>query len=260
MPKRRGICAVPDCGKPHQAKGYCELHYRRSLLRDGNVANPEPRKIGYLNTGERMLGSGMYNRWRDFKYGRGYPAVKEWHDDFWVFYAAVGDRPSKQHRLYPIDRTAPLGPDNFEWRFVVSVEKREGEDPRDTRRRRSDEQKKFFGTTQLDSQLRKKFGAAFGLVDLKLMLAAQQNLCAICGEPETARGRKGGMKVLAVDHDHQTMKVRALLCQACNRMLGYARDNRAILLSAVAYLDKHEAKAYPIKERAHADGKIRGHS
>lgn len=246
MPKRRGICAVPDCGQPHQAKGYCELHYRRLLLK-GTIEPPDPRKTGYLKNGERMLGSGLYVRWRDFKYGRGFPAVKEWHDDFWVFYADVGDRPSKQHRLYPVDRRLPLGPSNFEWRYVVSVDKKTGEDPRATRRRVSEARKEFFGTTQLDSQLRKKFGADFGLADLKKMLLAQKGLCVICGEPETARGRKGGTKLLAVDHDHQTNKVRELLCQACNRMLGYARDNRAILLAGVAYLDKHEAKAYPIR-------------
>ena len=243
MSRTKGICAVPHCGQPHQAKGYCELHYRRLLLK-GTTADPTPRKTGYLNNGERMLGSGLYVRWRDFKYGRGFPAVQEWHEDFWAFYACVGDRPSKQHRLYPVDRTKPLGPDNFEWRYVVDMPTQEGEDPRARRRRYEQERKKVFGTTQLDSQLRKKFGADFGLADLKRLIEKQKGLCAVCGKPETTRGRKGGVKLLAVDHDHQTKKVRELLCQACNRMLGYARDDREILLKAADYLDKHGSKAY----------------
>ncbi|RPJ39998.1 MAG: hypothetical protein EHM35_00780 [Planctomycetaceae bacterium] len=46
------------------------------------------------------------------------------------------------------------------------------------------------------------------------MLLAQNGVCAICGKPPSED------KSLAVDHDHKTGQVRALLCHVCNRQLG----------------------------------------
>lgn len=58
-------------------------------------------------------------------------------------------------------------------------------------------------------------------------LAKDQNyLCRICTEEE----------VKVVDHCHATNRVRGLLCYKCNNLLGMAKDNTNILLSAVEYL------------------------
>jgi len=66
------------------------------------------------------------------------------------------------------------------------------------------------------------------------MLDNQGGLCAICCKP-LVPGR-----LTHVDHSHDTGKVRGLLCEKCNPLLGYARDDRDILLSAVDYLDATE--------------------
>ncbi len=63
-------------------------------------------------------------------------------------------------------------------------------------------------------------------------ITAQNNLCAICGD------KKEG-KVLCVDHDHKTGKVRGLLCGNCNIGLGNLKDNIQILQSAIEYLQKY---------------------
>lgn len=47
----------------------------------------------------------------------------------------------------------------------------------------------------------------------------------------------GKKKKLCIDHDHQTGKVRGLLCEACNSMLGMARDNVETLKKAIQYLE-----------------------
>jgi hypothetical protein len=66
------------------------------------------------------------------------------------------------------------------------------------------------------------------------MLAGQNGLCAICCRPP-------GKKSLAPDHDHQTGKVRALLCSKCNCGLGCLNDDSGLLRRAAEYLDRHSS-------------------
>lgn len=47
---------------------------------------------------------------------------------------------------------------------------------------------------------------------------------------------------LVVDHDHGTGKMRGKLCQPCNALIGMAKDDQDILLSAVDYLGRHVDK------------------
>lgn len=61
--------------------------------------------------------------------------------------------------------------------------------------------------------------------ELKKWLADQKS-CMICGKAEK----------LVVDHDHETGKVRGLLCNHCNRGLGHFRDNTQFLEDAIKYL------------------------
>ena len=51
------------------------------------------------------------------------------------------------------------------------------------------------------------------------MVEKQKNLCAICFEGESRIGRTGEITSLCIDCDHETNKVRALLCHNCNLLL-----------------------------------------
>ena len=62
--------------------------------------------------------------------------------------------------------------------------------------------------------------------------------CAICGQVETAVSRTGRPKSIAVDHDHDTGRIRGVLCDRCNRALGYLRDNPDLLRRAADYLER----------------------
>lgn len=64
------------------------------------------------------------------------------------------------------------------------------------------------------------------------MLAGQNGACAIC-ETTEPEGRYG---VFAVDHDHQTGKVRGILCSKCNSALGQMGDNEEGVLKFLHYL------------------------
>ena len=63
------------------------------------------------------------------------------------------------------------------------------------------------------------------------MLEKQGGGCMICGVKIP-----GGKGRFHVDHDHQTNKIRGLLCCHCNRLLGAAKDNIEILAGAIMYL------------------------
>lgn len=81
---------------------------------------------------------------------------------------------------------------------------------------------------------RNRYGISLLVYDT--LLEKQNNVCAICFQPERGKNTKGVIKPLAVDHCHQTGKVRGLLCSHCNSILGQAKDNIETLASAIQYL------------------------
>lgn len=62
--------------------------------------------------------------------------------------------------------------------------------------------------------------------------------CMICGITEEEIDKK-----LDVDHCHNSGKVRGILCNPCNNMIGHAKDNLAVLQAAVTYLEEN-ARGY----------------
>ena len=68
------------------------------------------------------------------------------------------------------------------------------------------------------------------------MLATQGFACKICGCQETHRTKDGELKELAVDHCHKTNVVRGLLCQNCNVAIGKFKEDIAIIINAIKYL------------------------
>ena len=75
------------------------------------------------------------------------------------------------------------------------------------------------------------------------LLKQQNGKCAICGKPESENRNKK----LHIDHDHETGKVRALLCNNCNRGLGLLGDSKENLMALVSYLDKFQPTNPPSK-------------
>jgi hypothetical protein len=72
------------------------------------------------------------------------------------------------------------------------------------------------------------------------MLREQGGVCAICGQTERhCDGLSGKLKDLAIDHDHVTGAIRALLCSACNTAIGLFNDDDALLAKAQSYVLYH---------------------
>lgn len=76
-------------------------------------------------------------------------------------------------------------------------------------------------------------------------LLSQEGRCPICGlSASETKGRNPGR--LNVDHDHETMVIRGLLCGPCNLILGQAHDDPNILLAAAAYLIRYSETAISV--------------
>jgi hypothetical protein len=88
-----------------------------------------------------------------------------------------------------------------------------------------------------DNNFRSKYGIS--VVDFNKRLEEQSNQCSICGIKLTKSvDRKSPIRACQ-DHDHKTDRLRDILCNRCNLMLGYADDNIDILEKAIAYLQRH---------------------
>ena len=65
------------------------------------------------------------------------------------------------------------------------------------------------------------------------MFEKQKGCCAICEKHQSQFKAK-----LCVDHNHETGKVRGLLCPSCNHLL-IALENKNFCLKATFYLEKY---------------------
>ena len=87
-----------------------------------------------------------------------------------------------------------------------------------------------YNQMHLKSRLKRHYNLT--LQQFNQMLEQQKGVCAICRQPETFKNRK----YLTIDHNHQTGKIRGLLCHNCNLLLGHSKENLATLYAAISYL------------------------
>ena len=78
-------------------------------------------------------------------------------------------------------------------------------------------------------RLKKEYGIT--VEDYNNMFTSQNGECKICQTHQ-----KDLKKRLAVDHCHETGKVRGLLCQKCNLGIGHLNDSVSLLEKALSYL------------------------
>lgn len=67
------------------------------------------------------------------------------------------------------------------------------------------------------------------LVDMNVKCGGR---CQVCGDPPSGRTKR-----LHIDHDHQTGRVRGLLCGPCNLAIGKLKDSPELLRRAASYLE-----------------------
>jgi len=74
------------------------------------------------------------------------------------------------------------------------------------------------------------------------MVADQNGVCEICGQPPAERKVRGGgiATRLCVDHNHNTGEVRKLLCAECNLIVGHVENKIHLIPKILDYLKEHE--------------------
>jgi hypothetical protein len=116
---------------------------------------------------------------------------------------------------------------------------REAENP-DLRERRLQSQRKYkakyWTPERRQAALEKRRKKIYGLEesDVRAIIAAQKQVCAICHQPFAVKSPRWPEGV--IDHCHYTGQVRGVLCSPCNLILGHAKDNPDVIENAALYL------------------------
>lgn len=118
-------------------------------------------------------------------------------------------------------------------------------------RRRRDAQRRFVKKhPERRMQISRKHYYGISSVEYDLKKKKQKNRCGLCGKKEKHIDRRTKRpRSLSVDHDHETNRVRDLLCGNCNRGLGLFFDNVELLLKAIQYLKKHKGVQWRIRKK-----------
>ena len=96
--------------------------------------------------------------------------------------------------------------------------------------RRSTQYRKYraaYKDRDRNQRLKRNYGIT--IEEYNNLLSSQGEVCAIC--KVTPNGR-----ALDVDHDHETGRIRGLLCMDCNVSLGRFKEDPDLLLTAMGYL------------------------
>ena len=125
-------------------------------------------------------------------------------------------------------RRTPTGKESTRLYRLKHPEKNNGESPE----KRKSHLKTRYGITDLDYYR---------------ILAEQGGGCAVCSTRSPNNGK--GDRWFDVDHDHETGKVRGLLCRNCNLTLGVLERKRSLLLKLEVYLVERDARRRPLATR-----------
>lgn len=88
----------------------------------------------------------------------------------------------------------------------------------------------------INQQLRNRYDIGFS--DYLEILISQSNSCGICRNPipDILKLSASERRLIHVDHNHTTQKVRGILCNKCNLAIGLLKDDPIIILAAYKYI------------------------
>lgn len=249
LDERKPKCSIEDCGEPSHIKDLCQLHYDRQR-RTGTTDLLPKRQVIKLkcaieecerNSHCRGWCELHYERWR--RHGdpekviidRRAPRIEPADIDIEAKICSTCKRRLPLHAFYRRAKTV----DGLMYRCKDccndAVRKRYAEDENFREHRKELEEKyrpSVYERRKQREQVRNINKYGLTIEEFNALSEAQNNVCAICGQPPRGKTR------LSVDHDHETRRVRGLLCDPCNTGLGMFKDSPELLTAAIAYLTK----------------------
>ena len=220
MPQK---CHVINCNYPAIAKDLCNTHYKR-VWRHGSA------DVGRPNDWGNREKHPMYRTWCGLRRYHYLDMDQSWKEDFWAFVKDVPEKNGTSKACRP-DKSKPWSKKNFYWKENRSNAEDRKQYMREWQRKSRAANRNYY----LDIDIRKKYGVT--LQWYEETFSRQNGVCAICKQPESSV-IKGKVIAMPIDHDHNTGKVRGLLCTKCNRGIGLFRDDINLLKSAIEYLQK----------------------
>lgn len=153
---------------------------------------------------------------------------KEYRHQYWL----------KNKEKIKLKRQTPEYKANQRKSYVKNIEKiaayRKKYDATHKEQRKARDAKNF--DNRKDKRLQYYYGIS--LSEYNALIAAQENCCVICKVKFNSDGYKSRPHL---DHNHSTGKIRQILCNNCNSLIGYAQENVEVLTSAIDYLNKHRS-------------------
>ncbi|MEK6881646.1 MAG: endonuclease VII domain-containing protein [Nanoarchaeota archaeon] len=167
---------------------------------------------------------------------------KEWHQKYYI----KNKDKIKKYQLENRDKTRKNGKtyrERYKEKIKISNEnyrqKHREEIRENSKKYRQNNKEKYNTEYYRKRDLKKKYG--IDIIKYNEISKKQKNVCAICVNSEKDKDYKTKIiRQLAVDHNHETGKVRGLLCSKCNKALGLFKDNIEILEKAIKYLKLYE--------------------
>lgn len=218
-------CHVHNCQKPSVSKGLCDTH-RKRVARHGTIEQTRPADWGAKEKHPK------YKAWCSLRRYHRDAIPATWAADFWAFAADTPEKPEGRVASQRADSSKPWGVGNFYWKEPIVTGAKRAQNAA-YMREYSRKMRAFNPEYHKSAQLKRLYGITIDRYNE--MLEAQDGVCAICGKAE-GNEIQGKAVSLAIDHDHATGAIRALLCSNCNRGLGLFNDDITLLAKAQAYV------------------------
>ena len=245
------ICTVEGCVETIRCKGLCKFHYQRHLE---GIAFDAPRNISRegpcLVSGcprprrSRGLCAPHYERGRTRAScpacGNSMKASSATCDP--CRRAAIAAQLPTEKKCRQCDRTLPMSAYSFrrsregaaKWRSRCKECERTDARLRAKTADRGDRSKERLSVPYVGLRgYAKKLGIPWAEVVERY---PEDNRCEICGRTPQEASRSGKIVRLALDHCHETGRLRGFLCTPCNSGLGYLGDAAERLQAALKYL------------------------